>query len=207
MGEAATTPACVVGVGVNCTAPEHVAGVLRTLAEAAGECRPPPPPRDSLRGESTAEEPASAPAPEATNLRKSSTTAPAVVRDEAGVGGSPRIALVAYPNSGEEWDAAAREWVEGTGLRGLDGKGVSRGNGESGGGGGGGGGGGAEEFGRLARDEWYLEGKGAQIIGGCCRTRPTHVAEIRRALASGAVVVERDEKEGHPSRHAEPSPL
>lgn len=67
---------------------------------------------------------------------------------------------MAYPNSGEEWDAGARDWVQGTGLRGV------------------------EEMGRLARDEWYLDGKGAQVFGGCCRTRPAHIAEIRRALAS-----------------------
>lgn len=77
----------------------------------------------------------------------------------------PRIALVAYPNSGEEWDASARDWVEGTGLRD-------------------GGEGGAKEFGRMARDEWFAAG--ARVVGGCCRTRPAHVTEIRRALASSA---------------------
>ncbi|CAN0126317.1 unnamed protein product [Ectocarpus fasciculatus] len=78
----------------------------------------------------------------------------------------PRIALVAYPNSGEEWDAGARDWVEGTGLRE------------------GGVGGGAEEFGRMARDEWFAAG--ARVVGGCCRTGQAHVAEVRRALASAA---------------------
>ncbi|CAN0541652.1 unnamed protein product, partial [Ectocarpus sp. 8 AP-2014] len=79
-----------------------------------------------------------------------------------------RIALVAYPNSGEEWDASVRDWVEGTGLREREA----------------GGGGGAEEFGRMARDEWFAAG--ARVVGGCCRTRPAHVAEIRRALAPAA---------------------
>lgn len=78
----------------------------------------------------------------------------------------PRIALVAYPNSGEEWDAGARDWVEGTGLR----------EGRVGGG--------AEEFGRMARDEWFAAG--ARVVGGCCRTGQAHVAEVRRALASAA---------------------
>lgn len=181
---------------MNCTAPEHVASVLRTLAEAAGECPPSRPSRGSLHGESTAEESASAPAPAATKPRESSTSAPAVARGGTGGERSPRIALVAYPNSGEEWDAAAREWIEGTGLRGVDGEGVSTGNEERAGG--------IAEFGRLARDEWYLEGKGARILGGCCRTRPAHVAEVRRALAS---VVEREGQEEHLPREAAPSPL
>ena len=75
-----------------------------------------------------------------------------------------------YPNSGEEWDADARDWVQGTGLQGV------------------------EEIGRLARDEWCLDGKGALVFGGCCRTRPAHIAEIRRALVSGAAPTENRER-------------
>ncbi|CAN0558434.1 unnamed protein product, partial [Ectocarpus sp. 12 AP-2014] len=97
-----------------------------------------------------------------------------------------RIALVAYPNSGEEWDASARDWVKGTGLR----------EGRAGGG--------AEEFGRMARDEWFAAG--ARVVGGCCRTCPAHVAEIRRALAS---TVEEGVQEGEGQKrsawHQEPS--
>ncbi|CAN0189420.1 unnamed protein product, partial [Ectocarpus sp. 13 AM-2016] len=101
-----------------------------------------------------------------------------------------RIALVAYPNSGEEWDASARDWVEGTGLRE--------------GGAGGGGGGGAEEFGRMARDEWFAAG--ARVVGGCCRTRPAHVTEIRRALASAAEEgVQEGEGQRRSAWHLEPS--
>jgi homocysteine S-methyltransferase len=60
---------------------------------------------------------------------------------------------VVYPNSGEGWDAEARCWI---------------GEAE------------AAEFGTLAR-QWREAG--AQIIGGCCRTGPEHVAIIRGALA------------------------
>jgi homocysteine S-methyltransferase len=61
--------------------------------------------------------------------------------------------IVVYPNSGEGWDAEARCWI---------------GEAE------------VAEFGALAR-EWREAG--AQIIGGCCRTGPEHVAIIRKALA------------------------
>lgn len=63
--------------------------------------------------------------------------------------------VVVYPNSGEGWDAERRSWtVAGTGTRD------------------------AAAFGRMA-EEWF--GKGAQIVGGCCRTGPEYVAEIKRA--------------------------
>jgi homocysteine S-methyltransferase len=59
--------------------------------------------------------------------------------------------IVVYPNSGEGWDAEARCW---TGIADAAG------------------------FGDSAR-EWRQAG--AQMIGGCCRTGPEHVREIRRA--------------------------
>ncbi|EOD24174.1 hypothetical protein EMIHUDRAFT_238915 [Emiliania huxleyi CCMP1516] len=40
---------------------------------------------------------------------------------------------------------------------------------------------GAERFGRLAR-QWAADG--AVLIGGCCRTRPDHIAAAQEALAS-----------------------
>lgn len=153
---AGETPACVVGVGVNCTAPNHVASVIRTLSETARKYRPSSHPFTSAPHLETTET-TSAPklsGKPATEPRGASCRA----RESP-----PRIALVAYPNSGEEWDAGERDWVQGTGL------------------------GGVEEIGRLARDEWYLGGKGARVFGGCCRTRPAHIAEIRQALASCAV--------------------
>jgi homocysteine S-methyltransferase len=62
--------------------------------------------------------------------------------------------VLVYPNSGEGWDATQRCWT-----------GTSD----------------AAEFGALAA-EWFRAG--AQMVGGCCRTRPTHIAEVARAAAS-----------------------
>jgi homocysteine S-methyltransferase len=56
--------------------------------------------------------------------------------------------IVVYPNSGEDWDAEARRWT-GTSDPG--------------------------EFGQQAR-QWRAAG--AQLVGGCCRTRPDHVRQI-----------------------------
>lgn len=63
-------------------------------------------------------------------------------------------AVIAYPNSGEGWDAERRCWT-----------GVSD----------------SRAYGDEAR-EWFAAG--AQIIGGCCRTRPAHIGEVRVALLS-----------------------
>jgi homocysteine S-methyltransferase len=62
--------------------------------------------------------------------------------------------IVVYPNSGEGWDAEARCWT---------GKGDP------------------ESYGAQAA-EWYAAG--AQIVGGCCRTRPAHIGQVA-AVASG----------------------
>jgi homocysteine S-methyltransferase len=56
--------------------------------------------------------------------------------------------IVVYPNSGEGWDAAVRSWT-GTGD--------------------------AARFGAMSAD-WFLAG--AQIVGGCCRTRPSHIRQV-----------------------------
>ncbi|SEG84642.1 homocysteine S-methyltransferase [Nonomuraea solani] len=87
----------VVAVGVNCTAPRHIPGLIARLS-----------------------------------------------------GGLP---VVVYPNSGETWDAAARRW---TGLT------------EPG------------EYGEAA-EEWRRAG--ASLIGGCCRTTPEHIRQIRAHLS------------------------
>lgn len=60
--------------------------------------------------------------------------------------------IVAYPNSGEKWDAVTKTW-----------SGVAA----------------PVDFGRAAR-EWY--DLGARVIGGCCRTGPDHVRAIREEL-------------------------
>ncbi|WP_405084551.1 homocysteine S-methyltransferase [Microbispora sp. NBC_01389] len=63
-----------------------------------------------------------------------------------------RGAAVVYPNSGESWDAANRRWL---GL--AD----------------------PVEFGGAAAG-WVS--RGAQYVGGCCRTTPAHIREIRSRL-------------------------
>jgi homocysteine S-methyltransferase len=66
-------------------------------------------------------------------------------------------AVLVYPNSGEGWDAEHRCW---TGTSDPEG------------------------YGELAR-RWYAAG--AQMVGGCCRTRPEHVREVaqRRGVGNG----------------------
>lgn len=60
--------------------------------------------------------------------------------------------ILCYPNSGETWDAAARCWVESTGVT---------------------------DFAEPAR-QWYATG--ALLIGGCCRTTPADIAVIAQTL-------------------------
>jgi homocysteine S-methyltransferase len=60
--------------------------------------------------------------------------------------------ILVYPNSGEEWNAQARCWC-----------GTSD----------------PVDFGRSASD-WFAAG--AQIIGGCCRTRPEHIRQVDEAV-------------------------
>lgn len=60
--------------------------------------------------------------------------------------------LLAYPNSGEAWDAACHCWIAA---------------------------GQAFDFGAAAL-EWYRAG--ARLLGGCCRTRPEDIRRMRKAL-------------------------
>jgi len=62
--------------------------------------------------------------------------------------------IVVYPNSGEGWDVAQRCW---TGI--TD----------------------PEDFGVEAA-EWFEAG--AQMVGGCCRTRPAHIRAVARAAGA-----------------------
>ena len=62
--------------------------------------------------------------------------------------------IVVYPNSGEGWDAESRCWVQQPGSSEPT------------------------AFGQQA-SKWYTAG--AQIIGGCCRTRPAHIREVADA--------------------------
>ena len=60
--------------------------------------------------------------------------------------------IVVYPNSGEGWDAENRSWT---------GKGDP------------------ESYGEHAKI-WF--NAGAQIVGGCCRTRPAHIRQVAQAV-------------------------
>ncbi len=66
--------------------------------------------------------------------------------------GAPEKSVVVYPNSGEVYDTKTKRWA-GT----AD----------------------PVHFG-LACIEW--RSRGASMIGGCCRTGPTHISEMRRIL-------------------------
>jgi homocysteine S-methyltransferase len=96
-----------IAVGLNCTAPSLVTGILRRM--------------------------------------RSATTKP----------------LIAYPNSGEAWDATTRSWTGTSDPR---------------------------SFGQAAR-EWYAAG--AQMVGGCCRTRPAHIREVAASLPQLPLQTER----------------
>ena len=61
------------------------------------------------------------------------------------------LPIVVYPNSGEGWDAEARCWTGRSDPA---------------------------EFGALA-GQWSAAG--AQLVGGCCRTRPEHIRQIALA--------------------------
>ncbi len=73
----------------------------------------------------------------------------ALLGSAAGHTGKP---LLAYPNSGETWDARRHCWIS-------NGRPV--------------------DFGSLAR-RWYAAG--ARLIGGCCRTGPADIAQVRAVL-------------------------
>ncbi|KZM22656.1 Homocysteine S-methyltransferase [Ascochyta rabiei] len=61
--------------------------------------------------------------------------------------------MMVYPNSGEQWNAAAREWE---GLR--------------------------TEGGQLAAKTEQWAAAGAVLVGGCCRTTPTDITVMRDVL-------------------------
>jgi len=66
--------------------------------------------------------------------------------------GQTKKPLLAYPNSGERWDAAAQCWLPGTGEA---------------------------DFARAAM-RWY--DAGARLIGGCCRTGPAEIKALGEHL-------------------------
>lgn len=68
------------------------------------------------------------------------------------------LPIVVYPNSGEDWDAEARRWVD---ARPASGRAVHD---------------------PAAR---WIEA-GAQLVGGCCRVTPSQIGAMRGALARAA---------------------
>ena len=78
-------------------------------------------------------------------------------------GTSGRKPVIVYPNSGEIWDAATRTW-----------------HGEDN----------TLRFATMSQS-WYAAG--AWAVGGCCRTRPAHIAAVaqaaREVLPAGRPVV------------------
>ena len=71
-----------------------------------------------------------------------------------------RKPIVVYPNSGENWDAQARCWVQTTDSSNF------------------------AHFGEQAR-QWFASG--AQLVGGCCRTRPEHIRQIAAVAQEGFI--------------------
>jgi len=84
-------------------------------------------------------------------------TAPEHVEELIGrIRSTTSLPVVAYPNSGEGWDAQARRWT------------------------------GDATRGRVDRDaagRWLAAG--ATLVGGCCRVGPDQVASMGRAVAAG----------------------
>ncbi|TFK74257.1 Homocysteine S-methyltransferase [Pluteus cervinus] len=86
--------------------------------------------------------------------------------DENSVGESQRPWLVIYPNGGDSYDPISQNWIE-------DDSESKRG-------------GSPEEWSRtlskLGRDVLKDGFWGGVILGGCCRTGPSHIRELRKAL-------------------------
>ena len=68
--------------------------------------------------------------------------------------GAPAKPIVIYPNSGETYDENQKSWIGSSDLI---------------------------NFGTAAI-EWF--NLGARLLGGCCRTNPSQIADMRRALLS-----------------------
>jgi len=64
--------------------------------------------------------------------------------------------IIAYPNSGEAWDAAARRWIASAGP----------------------------DVDEATADRWVAAG--ASIVGGCCRVTPERIARLAAALSAPA---------------------
>lgn len=72
----------------------------------------------------------------------------------AAVTSTTDIPALAYPNSGESWDADAKQWCEGS----------------------------HQGAGDLASQAVHWRDLGARLLGGCCRTTPADIRRLRRVL-------------------------
>jgi homocysteine S-methyltransferase len=82
-------------------------------------------------------------------------TAPCYIEDLLQVArGSTNKPLLCYPNSGEAWDPLNNCWIGSTGVT---------------------------DF-RIPAQRWHAAG--ARLIGGCCRTTPEDIREMRQALGA-----------------------
>ncbi|WP_332602605.1 homocysteine S-methyltransferase [Arthrobacter sp. S2(2024)] len=70
------------------------------------------------------------------------------------------IPLIAYPNSGESYDALTKTWTPGPAVGGADGK----------------------QPASIAEGAGIWQELGARLIGGCCRTTPQVIAGIGRYM-------------------------
>ncbi|GAP58858.1 homocysteine S-methyltransferase [Arthrobacter sp. Hiyo1] len=70
------------------------------------------------------------------------------------------IPLIAYPNSGECYDALTKTWTPGPAVGGADGK----------------------QPASIAEGAGIWQELGARLIGGCCRTTPQDIAGIGRYM-------------------------
>jgi homocysteine S-methyltransferase len=81
----------------------------------------------------------------------------------------PVRAIVLYPNSGEEWNAATADWKEGTGCTAADELAVR-----------------LMKLSVMVEDTWSElcpnEPPPSLVIGGCCRTRPAAIASLRKQV-------------------------
>jgi homocysteine S-methyltransferase len=83
-------------------------------------------------------------------------TAPSLIAALIGeLRAAANLPIIVYPNSGEGWDAVRRCWTGSNDPAG---------------------------YGSLART-WFASG--AQVAGGCCRTRPEHIRQVADAVISG----------------------
>jgi homocysteine S-methyltransferase len=83
----------------------------------------------------------------------------------------PVRSIVLYPNTGEEWDAAAADWKEGTGCTAADELAIRLMN-----------------LIVMVEDTWSKLCPNMPpprlVLGGCCRTRPAAIASLRKKVDS-----------------------